>query len=191
MIKSLDFMMNPDITSESTAQAFRSEVPGQCLAALVSENNSLKCDVTIADPTRSHNAHGTRLHPVSDAMRSTKPFPTSSVSATRRSPSSSACGILRITAAALGRSAPEFPAVQIAGTNGKGSTAAMLDSICREAGIRTGLFTSPHLISITERIRIDGEQISAADFAQVHHQVKTTAEQLVKQGSLATLANFF
>ena len=46
-----------------------------------------------------------------------------------------------------------FPSVQIAGTNGKGSTAAMLDSICRAAGIKTGLYTSPHLVSITERIR--------------------------------------
>jgi UDP-N-acetylmuramyl tripeptide synthase len=45
-----------------------------------------------------------------------------------------------------------FRAVQIAGTNGKGSTAVMLDSICRAAGIKTGLYTSPHLVSITERI---------------------------------------
>jgi dihydrofolate synthase/folylpolyglutamate synthase len=45
-----------------------------------------------------------------------------------------------------------FPSVQIAGTNGKGSTAAMLDSICRAAGVKTGLYTSPHLVSITERI---------------------------------------
>src|SRR6266849_3000981 len=66
--------------------------------------------------------------------------------------------------AALGNPHRDFPAVQIAGTNGKGSTAVMLDSICREAGIRTGLFTSPHLISITERISIDAEQISEADF---------------------------
>jgi dihydrofolate synthase/folylpolyglutamate synthase len=46
-----------------------------------------------------------------------------------------------------------FQSVQIAGTNGKGSTAAMLDSICRAAGIKTGLYTSPHLVSITERIK--------------------------------------
>src|SRR6267154_621480 len=66
---------------------------------------------------------------------------------------------------ALGNPQESYESVQIAGTNGKGSTAVMLDSICRAAGIRTGLYTSPHLISITERIRIDGEQISAADFA--------------------------
>ena len=49
-----------------------------------------------------------------------------------------------------------FTVVQIAGTNGKGSTAAMLDAICRAAGINTGLYTSPHLVTITERIRIAG-----------------------------------
>jgi dihydrofolate synthase/folylpolyglutamate synthase len=84
-----------------------------------------------------------------------------------------------------------FPAVQIAGTNGKGSTAVTLDSICRAAGIRTGLFTSPHLISITERIKINGEQISQADFARLTDQVKTTAVELVRQGRLETLPTFF
>ena len=53
-----------------------------------------------------------------------------------------------------------FPAVQIAGTNGKGSTATFLDSICLSAGIKSGLYTSPHLHSITERIEIAGTEIS-------------------------------
>src|SRR5882762_8269510 len=82
---------------------------------------------------------------------------------------------------ALGNPQTFFPAVQIAGTNGKGSTAVVLDSICRAAGIRTGLFTSPHLISITERIRIDGEQISEPDFASFTTRVKTTAAELVEE----------
>jgi dihydrofolate synthase/folylpolyglutamate synthase len=85
----------------------------------------------------------------------------------------------------------EFPAVQIAGTNGKGSTAVTLDSICRSAGIRTGLFTSPHLISITERITIDGAEISETDFAKLTAQVKAAAEELVQQGRLETLPTFF
>jgi dihydrofolate synthase / folylpolyglutamate synthase len=93
--------------------------------------------------------------------------------------------------AALGNPHKQFPAVQIAGTNGKGSTAVTLDSICREAAIRTGLFTSPHLISITERISIDGEQASQADFARFTAQVKETAEELVKHGKLETLPTFF
>ena len=92
---------------------------------------------------------------------------------------------------ALSNPHESFPAVQIAGTNGKGSTAVTLDSICRAAGIRAGLFTSPHLISITERIKINGEQISEADFARLTDQVKATAEELVKQGRLETLPTFF
>ncbi|HRH43950.1 MAG TPA: hypothetical protein PKY82_20125, partial [Pyrinomonadaceae bacterium] len=53
---------------------------------------------------------------------------------------------------ALGNPQQKYLKVQVAGTNGKGSTCAFLDSICRSAGIRTGLYTSPHLVSITERI---------------------------------------
>ena len=92
---------------------------------------------------------------------------------------------------ALGNPHKEFPAVQIAGTNGKGSVAVTLASICHAAGIRTGLFTSPHLVSITERIAIDGEAISGPDFARFTEQVKETAEELVKQGSLEALPTFF
>src|SRR4030088_2540877 len=84
-----------------------------------------------------------------------------------------------------------YPSVQIAGTNGKGSTAVMLDSICRAAGVRTGLFTSPHLISITERIQIAGEQVSETDFARLTTQVKECAAKLVTQGRLETLPTFF
>lgn len=93
--------------------------------------------------------------------------------------------------AALGNPHKSFPSVQIAGTNGKGSTAVMLESICREARISVGLFTSPHLISITERICIDGEEISKAEFARLTEQVKQTAEELVRGGELQTLPTFF
>src|SRR5260370_30958425 len=92
---------------------------------------------------------------------------------------------------ALGNPHKHFPAVQIAGTNGKGSVAVALDSICRVAGIRMGLFTSPHLVSITERIQIDGRQILESDFARLTGQVKETAGHLVKQGQLKTLPTFF
>src|SRR5262249_25758164 len=54
----------------------------------------------------------------------------------------------------------KFPAVHIAGTNGKGSISAMTASIARAAGLATGLYTSPHLIKITERICVDGEEIT-------------------------------
>src|SRR5882762_7566786 len=93
--------------------------------------------------------------------------------------------------AALGDPHREFPSIQIAGTNGKGSTAVTLDSICRAAGIRTGLFTSPHLTSITERLQIAGEQVSETDFARLTAQVKECAAELVAQGRLKTLPTFF
>ena len=64
---------------------------------------------------------------------------------------------------ALGNPHLRIPCVHMAGTNGKGSTAAMLESILRAAGLRTGLYTSPHLERINERIRIDGEDISDED----------------------------
>ncbi len=84
-----------------------------------------------------------------------------------------------------------FPAVQIAGTNGKGSTAVVLDSICRAAGIKTGLYTSPHLVFITERIRTCGAEISQANFARQATLVREAAEQLVAAGQFAAPPTFF
>jgi len=91
----------------------------------------------------------------------------------------------------LGNPQKSYPAVQIAGTNGKGSTAVLLDSICRAASISTGLYTSPHLISITERIKINGEEISAPDFANVADEVRSAAQRLVDAGKIAALPTFF
>ena len=71
---------------------------------------------------------------------------------------------ISILAEALGNPQRAAPCVHIAGTNGKGSTAAMLESILRAAGLRTGLYTSPHLERINERIRINGEDISDDGF---------------------------
>ncbi|MEO8436201.1 MAG: folylpolyglutamate synthase/dihydrofolate synthase family protein [Pyrinomonadaceae bacterium] len=92
---------------------------------------------------------------------------------------------------ALGNPQKEFASVQIAGTNGKGSTAIVLDSICRNANIDTGLYTSPHLVSITERIRINGREIETEHFARLTAQVKQTAEILVQANHLQTLPTFF
>src|SRR5262245_14021619 len=80
--------------------------------------------------------------------------------------------------AALDNPERAFPSVQIAGTNGKGSTAVMLDSICRAAGIKTGLYTSPHLVSITERIKVSGVEITPEDFAACATAVREVSEQL-------------
>ena len=84
-----------------------------------------------------------------------------------------------------------FPTVQIAGTNGKGSTAVFLDSICQAAGIKTGLYTSPHLISITERIKVAGREISTEDFARHASQVRRAAESLVEERQVEALPTFF
>ena len=84
-----------------------------------------------------------------------------------------------------------FSSVQIAGTNGKGSTAAMLDSICRAAGIRCGLYTSPHLVSITERIRISGTEITRAEFAACATRVCDVSEQLLADKQIEALPTFF
>lgn len=71
-----------------------------------------------------------------------------------------------------------FRSVHIAGTNGKGSTAAMVAAILAAAGYRTGLYTSPHLIDFTERIRINGEPISRDAAARLTDRVRTAAADL-------------
>jgi dihydrofolate synthase/folylpolyglutamate synthase len=72
---------------------------------------------------------------------------------------------MRVLLAALSHPERRFPSILIAGTNGKGSTAATLASILRESGLRTALYTSPHLVRINERIRVNGEEISDDEFA--------------------------
>ncbi len=67
----------------------------------------------------------------------------------------------------------------------------MLDSICRAAGIKTGLYTSPHLVSITERIQIAGKQISEEDFARHTTTVRDAAQRLLDSGQLEALPTFF
>lgn len=73
----------------------------------------------------------------------------------------------------LGDPQAGIPFIHVAGTNGKGSTAAMLDAIFRAAGYRTGLYTSPHLLSFTERIRVNGEPIIEAEIVALTEELKT------------------
>lgn len=91
----------------------------------------------------------------------------------------------------LGEPQTQYLKVQVAGTNGKGSVCAFLDSISREAGIRTGLYTSPHLVSITERIKINGVDVSEDDFARLATRVRETAERLVPLGKLGFTPTYF
>jgi dihydrofolate synthase/folylpolyglutamate synthase len=71
-----------------------------------------------------------------------------------------------------------FRSVHVAGTNGKGSTSAMIESVLRTAGVKTGLFSSPHLISFTERIRINGEEITEHDVITLAEEVRAAAEKI-------------
>jgi dihydrofolate synthase / folylpolyglutamate synthase len=91
----------------------------------------------------------------------------------------------------LGGPETKFPAVLIAGTNGKGSTAATLASILQAAGYRVGLYTSPHLLRINERIRVSGLAIADAEFARLHDQVEQAASKLVATGELPWHPSFF
>jgi dihydrofolate synthase / folylpolyglutamate synthase len=98
---------------------------------------------------------------------------------------------MRVLLEALQHPERRFPAVLIAGTNGKGSTAATLASILAASGLRTGLYTSPHLLRINERIRIDGDAIDDNDFTLLHDLVDRTAEGLIESGELPWHPSFF
>ncbi len=98
---------------------------------------------------------------------------------------------MRILLAALGHPENRFPTVLVAGTNGKGSTAATLASILRASGLKTGLYTSPHLVRINERICLNGKPLADDDFAMLHDVVGRTAERLVGEGDLPWHPSFF
>jgi dihydrofolate synthase/folylpolyglutamate synthase len=91
----------------------------------------------------------------------------------------------------LGRPDRVFPVVHIAGTNGKGSTAAFMERILREAGFRTGLNTSPHLERINERIRIAGEEIADERFAENFTRIHAVIEELLAEGKLKAHPTYF
>ena len=82
--------------------------------------------------------------------------------------------------AALNNPQKKYLKIQIAGTNGKGSTCAFLEAICLEAKINIGVTTSPHLVSVTERVRVNGAEISEEDFARHATIVRQTSEKLVE-----------
>ncbi len=93
--------------------------------------------------------------------------------------------------AALGDPQSRFRSVLIAGTNGKGSTASTLASILTESGVKTGLYTSPHLERVNERIRIGRQLITDDDFARVFFRVDEAAQDLVRGAQLPQLPSFF
>ena len=98
---------------------------------------------------------------------------------------------IAVLAEGLGHPDRAYPSAHIAGTNGKGSTAAFLDSILRRAGYRTGLYTSPHLERINERIRVNGEEIPDADFAEAFTRIHVLIEELLAAGKLRAHPTYF
>ncbi len=98
---------------------------------------------------------------------------------------------MRTLMAALGNAERAFATILVAGTNGKGSTASTLASILARAGYRTGLYTSPHLSRVNERIQVDGSPIDNDDLAAAFFHVEEIASTLVQDGRLPAAASFF
>src|SRR5271154_2482926 len=98
---------------------------------------------------------------------------------------------IRVLAERLDHPERAYPSAHIAGTNGKGSTAAFLESILRHAGFRTGLNTSPHLEKINERIRVNGEDISDDQFAAALTHIHDLIEKLLAEGRLRAHPTYF
>ncbi len=87
---------------------------------------------------------------------------------------------VRRALARLGHPEDRFAAVLIAGTNGKGSVCALVESVLRRAGHRTGLYTSPHLVRREERIRIEGTPVSSALWNRLSRRVAAVREPLTE-----------
>jgi dihydrofolate synthase/folylpolyglutamate synthase len=98
---------------------------------------------------------------------------------------------IRVLAERLDNPQRAYPGAHIAGTNGKGSTAAFLEQILRDAGFRTGLNTSPHLEKINERMRVNGQDISDEEFAAVLTHIHDLIEKLLAEGQLRAHPTYF
>ena len=98
---------------------------------------------------------------------------------------------MRVLTEALGHPERRFPSIIVAGTNGKGSTSATLASILDKASYKTGLYTSPHLIRVNERIAINEEVISDAEFAEIHSRIDAISRELLALGKLDEHPSFF
>ena len=98
---------------------------------------------------------------------------------------------IRIVLAALDNPQDRCRFVHVAGTNGKGSTCAMIESALRAGGASTGLFISPHLHEPTERISLDGRPVSVERFTDAFNRVHTVAEKLLDQGVIDLHPTYF
>src|SRR5579872_1183776 len=91
----------------------------------------------------------------------------------------------------IGSTHLRYPTAIVAGTNGKGSTCAMLASILERSGYRTGLYTSPHLVRVNERMRVNGTEISDQEFAAAFTEVAAAVEHLIRSNDLKQPPSFF
>jgi dihydrofolate synthase/folylpolyglutamate synthase len=98
---------------------------------------------------------------------------------------------VRAVLSSLNNPQSQYPSIHVAGTNGKGSVCAMLSFILREHGLRPGLFTSPHLVTVRERIQIAGESISKEDFSRQLTLLREVIEELIASNVLLTPPTYF
>ena len=91
----------------------------------------------------------------------------------------------------LGDPQRAYPVVHVTGTNGKGSTAAMIEGLLRANGLRTGRFSSPHVTSVTERIALDGEPLSEDRFDEVFREIAPYVELVDTQQIDGVAMTFF
>lgn len=98
---------------------------------------------------------------------------------------------IRSLMAELGHPERSFPALLVAGTNGKGSVVAYVDRVLRASGLRTGRYTSPHLVRVNERIAVNGRDITDHDFEGAVRSVRSAAERLVRRRGIPAHPTFF
>ena len=98
---------------------------------------------------------------------------------------------MRLLAAALGHPERALPYLHVAGTNGKGSAAAMLEAVFCAAGWRTGLYTSPHLVRLGERVRVDGRILTEEEIAAFTAELRPVADRLTEAGGDDDRPSFF
>jgi dihydrofolate synthase/folylpolyglutamate synthase len=98
---------------------------------------------------------------------------------------------MRALVAEMGHPERAYPSLLVAGTNGKGSAVAYCDSVLRASGLRTGRYTSPHLVRVSERIAVDGRDVRECDFAAAVRAVRDAAERLVRRRVLRAHPTFF
>jgi dihydrofolate synthase/folylpolyglutamate synthase len=98
---------------------------------------------------------------------------------------------MRALVAEMGHPERAYPSLLVAGTNGKGSVVAYCDSVLRASGLRTGRYTSPHLVRVNERIAVDGRDITDREFAAAVRAVRDASERLVRRRVLRAHPTFF